>query len=595
MITQNRYDLADDLRYEGLSTDPKPTENVFPNSLFKELDTGNVYYYDANTSAWAKIGGYPISLDGTKENYDKTMKEWFKANGVNAVTAKGLTELVERWYKTIREEWTGGVEFAQPDQSSVSTGTKTRDNSDLSCTPSTASTKNTDDYEGLPLFAITNCNFVYDNEAKRPVITALEGITGNYDNNDPEKLTGVLQMSGFYYQNETPLKYERGVCAYYDSSFDKCMPYPESVEVDGSLREWVLHAKYPNKVVDNKYTSFAGGIPTAWESENKEEDLDVNAGGLCGGTLADLTFLKMMYEIKYASMTADNNLQGCVNYNYQYCVALGEEDVKRVLLTSAQAANIIEGSSLIIGTYDGSSKDRNTATNYNISGNGGCRVLSKETVTVDGTSYVALNLDLAENITTVGDGTEASGNTLVSTWHYAGGYCDSVLGNDGSPINPANGAEPAMLQGIVYSVGGYEVLDDAILSQDAENYYVYVADAISKHSKNSIANYELEGTCPKIAAADAWQYIKKETLSENGFLFPSLVGGSSSTYHRDGFYQNGTNTASGLREYLSFGSLYNGPAGGGLSIVGGSYALSNAFWNIVSRLSCNGNRGEWTA
>lgn len=38
----------------GLSTDTKPT-NVGTNSLFLELDTGNVYYF--NAGAWAKVGG----------------------------------------------------------------------------------------------------------------------------------------------------------------------------------------------------------------------------------------------------------------------------------------------------------------------------------------------------------------------------------------------------------------------------------------------------------------------------------------------------------------------------------------------------------
>lgn len=40
--------------YSGLSTDTKPT-NCSINSLFLELDTGDVYYFDG--SAWAKVGG----------------------------------------------------------------------------------------------------------------------------------------------------------------------------------------------------------------------------------------------------------------------------------------------------------------------------------------------------------------------------------------------------------------------------------------------------------------------------------------------------------------------------------------------------------
>ena len=157
MITQNRYDYQGDITYQGLSTDTKPTEDIFPNSIFKELDTGNVYFYDATSQTWALMGSASINLDGTKSVYDSTMKAWFKANGVNAVSSKGLTALVDRWYQLTREEWQGGVKFAQPSESTVSTGTRTGDNAGLTCTPSTATQKNTDDYEGLPLFAVVDC------------------------------------------------------------------------------------------------------------------------------------------------------------------------------------------------------------------------------------------------------------------------------------------------------------------------------------------------------------------------------------------------------------------------------------------------------
>lgn len=41
--------------FMGLSSDTKPTEGIEVNSLFLELDTGDVYYFDG--SDWAKVGG----------------------------------------------------------------------------------------------------------------------------------------------------------------------------------------------------------------------------------------------------------------------------------------------------------------------------------------------------------------------------------------------------------------------------------------------------------------------------------------------------------------------------------------------------------
>ena len=40
--------------FSGLSTDSKPTENIGVNSLFLELNTNKVYYFDGTT--WKEIG-----------------------------------------------------------------------------------------------------------------------------------------------------------------------------------------------------------------------------------------------------------------------------------------------------------------------------------------------------------------------------------------------------------------------------------------------------------------------------------------------------------------------------------------------------------
>ena len=44
-----------DYEFKGLSTDDKPTEHVAVNSLFLEVDTLDIYYFDGDT--WNKSGG----------------------------------------------------------------------------------------------------------------------------------------------------------------------------------------------------------------------------------------------------------------------------------------------------------------------------------------------------------------------------------------------------------------------------------------------------------------------------------------------------------------------------------------------------------
>lgn len=51
MITQNRYDLQGDIVYQGLSSDAKPTEDIAENSVFLELDTGDLYYF--SNGSWS--------------------------------------------------------------------------------------------------------------------------------------------------------------------------------------------------------------------------------------------------------------------------------------------------------------------------------------------------------------------------------------------------------------------------------------------------------------------------------------------------------------------------------------------------------------
>jgi len=60
MVTlKAKYNISGTEKYQydimGLSTDEKPTEKIGVNSLFLELDTGNIYYYTG--SVWAKVGG----------------------------------------------------------------------------------------------------------------------------------------------------------------------------------------------------------------------------------------------------------------------------------------------------------------------------------------------------------------------------------------------------------------------------------------------------------------------------------------------------------------------------------------------------------
>lgn len=537
-------------------------------------------------------------LDGTKGTYDRVMRAWFYEKGVNAMTAAGLTALCEEWYTVTRDGWEGYTTFAQPDVSAVSTGTKGGDNATLSCTPSTDTVAGQDDYAGLPLFACVDVNYTVDPTTLDILVTAIDGVTDNFKRYDPDTFVGVMQMAGYHFWWEDGTSYTHGY-ADHDVAGISCAPLPESVRVDGTVRKFVVHGKYYSKTVSNKMTSCAGVIPTAWISHNGLHTLSAATGSqYSGGCVADWSFLVLMTYIKYASLTLDGIMQGCCAYNYQLYAQASETGVRRMLIASSDASKIKVGSSVLIGTYNGSSADRGTAANYNISTNAGATVTAVESVTVGGTTYAAVYVDTDEVFDTVANGNAVSGSTIISTWHWKSGTTDAVLGNDGSPVSNTSGIYPYKLQGIEVMAGGYEVFADVIMDKvtiSGHTYYVpYIVKRTAHQSTTVTANYEglteLAAACPTSAS---WQYIKRLGFKD-GVFFQTHVGGGSTQYTKDGFYMDADGTT-GTREWLAFGYLNPGSGSAGLSCLYGDFALSAAWWGCLARLSPNGNRGEWAA
>lgn len=549
----------------------------------------------------ALIGAlYNLRLDGTPETYRKVMKEWFSLNDAENATPEELSALCDQWYTLTREEWDGGVKFYRDEISAVSDGIKMGDNAGLDCVPSTNTEANTDDYAGLPLFACVDVNWIVDAETLEPMITAIDGITGNFERTNPDRFVGVMQMSGYRYEYEVEDEgmFVRGYCST-PKPYANIEPVYEAIRAkDNSVRPWVVHGKYMGKVVDGKLRCYAGVTPTGYTISHNTLHTYAAANGsqYSGGTVIDNAWIQTMAMIKYGSLTQDGKNQGCVNYNYQYPAAVSETGVSRIILTAAQAANLIVGSSVIIGNYNGNI-DRGQAAMYSITGQGGATILSIDDVTIGGTAYKAVNVDCAA-FDSVANGAQAAGTTYISTFHWKSGTCDNVLGNDGSPVSPGGGKYPAKIQGIEYAVGGYEIYADVILnlfqnSEDGAYYYEpYTVNRSAKQATSITSNYVRSGLRCIQPASDNWNYIKAIDYA-NGFYFPVKVGGSSSTYYRDGFYQNAN--VVGTREWHAFGFLWLGSGGGGLSGLVGNWGLSGARWDCLARLSPNGNRGELTA
>lgn len=522
----------------------------------------------------------------TKDNYRQVRNAWFNANGCAVMT--DLTDLCERWYRISRLGWKGGTRFSNPAQSTSSTGTKVGNNAGLVCEPSTNAAAGRDDYAGLPLFAVMDCNWSLDANGKRH-ITAIEGIiSGNaFEKGNWQRPVGVLQMAPW-------LKYENSEQGYTEWMTDQeqatgFYPAPEAVDLDGTVHSFVLHSKYG---FGDDYSSISGVPIRVWDVShnsqitavrNKFNDL------YCGRTSADDAWMKLMTHIKYASLTLDGIMNGCcLYYNNNKKIAYAETGVKRIIVTADDGAGLVVGSTICVGTSSYGSKAAQCSVVDRK------RITSIEEVEIGGTTYAAVNLDVDTAFNTTTD-------LYWTTMQWYTGSTDDVQGNDGSPFSNTSNKEPYKLQGIEQSYGCFEVIADVILNYEADgddtNLCLYVCRSSANLATSITANYKKVGysaLCTK--TADGWDYIKRLGFDPSypEVWFGQELGGSSSTYTKDGLYIKKAGTT-GAYEWRALGGMNGGLTVTGLSCTSADARLPDANWNIGGRLSPNGSRGEFAA
>lgn len=544
----------------------------------------------------------PTLLDGTVETYNKVQRTWFLLNGAETADATALTALVDKWYTITRPDWDGYVEFYNPDVSSVSTGTKRGDLAGMVCEPSTPDTAGRDDFAGNPLFAVTTVNWVMN--GTDPQITAIKGITSNYEQDNPAKYVGVVQMTGYHYWTDpTEQKtntYIEGYCSKLKNNYTHIEPLPEAVKVDGTVRSWMVHAKYLGGVDSSgKMTCCSGQVIKDQISHNNLHDIVKKNGATYSGWCAcDWSFLILMTHILFGSLTLDDIMNGCFSYYQQDYVALAESDTNRVLIAST-GHDYVVGSRIFIGankSSDGNMDMTQTANTYSLSGRDGRIVTSVQNVTINSTTYKAIYFNGAPITTYINDATTGYTVAIHSAW-WNTGSTDSVQGNSGS-INNKDQRYPIMLQGIEFECGQFEIPADTIVKywQDStdKNYYYgpYIVNTVANQSTDITANYVDLGIHIQCPANNDESYIKYQKY-KGGLYFPYLVGGSSSTYVRDTVWRYGASKYTSSVELLCLGDCRWNAATYGLSQLTLSSSLGTAWWNRGSRLSPNGNRGAW--
>ena len=473
-------------------------------------------------------------------------------------------------------------------------GVKMNANENMVAEPSVGRTEGRDDYAQYGLFHHFTCNFSVDENGFNHV-DALEGQIGFTKYGKVQ--VGEVTMSAWFGIEDTT----EAVLYHYSDSQTELTPYPmkESVNPDGTISPFMIHAKYAAGDIDGVPYSSKGLAPAngcqATQARNPVSYTGMITymhklgGHYCGTTSWDLFYRQLMMIIKYATTHSQSIMAGCTSYSNQNQNLVEETGVMRVVLTKAQAAGYVIGSYVSIGDVgSNTNKDRYFSYIHN-------KAYSVKVTKIE-------DVD-ASNAAVYVDAPEAFDTTLttwITTMPWHSGATDEVAGSDGSPNSNTNGKDPYKIQGIETCIGAYEVLGNVVMDivtgadgNPARDVYVCEdASTLSSNIATVRANYK-KAIAQVAYTAASWKYITEETTDPNlGIMIPTKVGGGSTTGFADGLYTD-TGT-SGQREWLALGTLYNG-ATAGLWVLSADVGWSDTSWRLVSGVSPNGTRGEWQA
>ena len=474
------------------------------------------------------------------------------------------------------------------------TGVKMNANENMVAEPSVGRKEGRDDYAQYGLFHHFTCNFSVDENGFNHV-DVLEGQTGFTKYGKVQ--VGEVTMSAWFGVEDT----EDAILYHYSDVQTDLTPYPmkESINPDGTISPFMIHAKYAAGDIDGVPYSSKGLAP-ANGSQATQARNPVSYTGMitymhklgkhyCGTTSWDLFYRQLMMIIKYATTHSQSIMAGCTSYNNQDRNLVEETGVMRVVLTKTQATYYPIGSYVSIGDIgENTSRDRY----YEYIHNKAYSVKVVKTEDVD-ESNTAVYVDAPEPFDT-------TLTTWISSMPWRSGATDEVAGSDGSPNSNTSGKDPYKIQGIETCIGAYEVLGNVVMDivagadgNPARDVYV-CEDASTLTSNITTIRASYKKAIAQVVYTNAsWQYITEETTDPSlGIMIPTKTGGGTSTGFADAVYTD--QSTSGQKEWLALGYLYYG-TGAGLWFLGASAGLAGASWNIVSGVSPNGTRGEWQA
>lgn len=490
-----------------------------------------------------------------------------------------------------------GVHFDAYSVSPASTGTRLYDAVGKVATPSTDSVRGINDFEGESVFYGLEVNGHVDTDGEF-VVEYIKGIDNEFSREDEDKDVYILFLTQWI-EMEVTANGENIILS--DENHPGSFPEAAAIRPDGTVRPFVPIAKYMAWDDDS-------GIPHSMSGKTANHNQSHNGmitrfrkkgTQYCGTTAQDKAHLDNLFLVAFATRHTQSIMTGCTSYYYQYKASVQEADVERIIITKAQAANLVVGSSVSIGNATTLSGD---SPNIDRSNSGMHAKANRVVITAiedydesNSAVYVDNGGTKFSTASTMINGSVES-PTYISTMPWKTGACDNVLGSCGSPVSNTNSKYPYILFGVEMFLGFWEIISNVILKITSHVMVPYICYDCTKLATSVTEDYKAVGYSVVNTQA-TYKYISKLGYDpDNPCVRHAVeVNATSSTGYGDGHYTENLDEASdATREWLSGGTLSHGaPAGRFYANL--ANALSSAHWAYAARLSASGRCAQSAA
>lgn len=324
--------------------------------------------------------------------------------------------------------------------------------------------------------------------------------------------------------------------------------YPRAgfMEVEGFFA-----GRYNGSVVSDVLHSYSGLVPTT----NKTRAQFRTLANTLGTNFSQLDWryfiLQMLYLVEYADYNSQSKLGNGVQNRKYLKTLVAESNTNRAIIGSSSGYYV--GQIIRIGTSDGGTQVADAR-----------KITAIEAYDEDGVTGYAITFD--------GAAVNIAVDNFVCTMAQETGQCDSLgmksgcLNNDGYHSVIYRGIEN-LFANIFQWVDGINIKDN--VAYICKDHSQYADDTFaSPYKALAYTNCTSNGN-PKTLGLD---------VDEPFFRFPTEVGGGSSTYMCDYYYQN-----TGNRVALVGGAFYYG-AGDGLWCWNLDNTSSSAYWDVGCRV-----------